>query len=118
MIGGSAQGRDNTVHGTAHWEQNNSRVFEGGKTSLNGGIFHGEFHVFSIEWDENSIRWYLDDQPYFTLDTSPSDLSEFRKEFFFIVNMAVGGQWPGYPDATTRFPQHLIVDYIRVFQEN
>lgn len=118
MIGGSAPGRDNTVHGTAHWEQNSTRVFETGKTSLNSGIFHGRFHVFSIEWDENSITWYLDDQPYFTLDTSPAQMSEFREDFFFIVNMAVGGLWPGYPDGTTRFPQHLIVDYIRVFQEN
>jgi len=113
MIGGN--GRENTVHGTAHWEQGGHASY-GDDYTLNSGSFQDEFHVFSIEWDETSIKWYVDDELYNTLDTSPSALSEFRGEHFFIMNVAVGGNWPGYPDGSTVFPQRMIVDYIRVFQ--
>lgn len=113
MIGGN--GREKTVHGTAHWEQGGHASY-GDSYTLTNGDFQNEFHVFSIEWDETSIKWYVDDQLYNTLDTSPSALSEFRGEHFFIMNVAVGGNWPGYPDGTTVFPQRMIVDYIRVFQ--
>ena len=115
MIGGA--GRENTVHGTAHWEGNNGYATFGRSTSLASGSFHGRFHVFSIIWDDESIRWYVDDRLYNTLDIRASDMAEFREEFFLIVNLAVGGRWPGYPDGTTEFPQHFIVDYIRVFQD-
>lgn len=115
MIGGA--GRENTVHGTVHWEGSNGYATSGGSTTLASGSFHGKFHVFSIIWDDESIRWYVDDRLYNTMDIRPSDMSEFREEFFLIVNLAVGGRWPGYPDGTTEFPQHFIVDYIRVFQD-
>lgn len=114
MIGG--QGRENTVHGTAHWQGSNGYASYGQPTELDAGSFHGRFHVFSIEWTENEIRWYVDKKHYNTLDITPGDLSEFHDTFFLIINLAVGGRWPGYPDASTEFPQHLIVDYIRVFQ--
>jgi len=58
----------------------------------------------------------MDNQEYHAIDTTPAQLSEFRNSFFFIFNVAVGGNWPGSPDNTTTFPQYLIVDYIRVFQ--
>ena len=81
------------------------------------GKFIDEFHVFSITWDETAIRWYLDDVQYNVIDITPAALDEFRQEFFFIFNVAVGGNWPGSPDGSTQFPQAMIVDYIRVFQE-
>ena len=52
------------------------------------------------------------------MDTTPAELSEFQNKFYFIFNVAVGGNWPGNPDATTTFPQRMVVDYIRVFQNN
>jgi beta-glucanase (GH16 family) len=52
------------------------------------------------------------------IDTTPAELDEFRRNFFFIFNVAVGGNWPGSPNTTTTFPQHMIVDYVRVFQSN
>lgn len=113
MIGGS--GREKTVHGTCHWD-NNGHASYGGSTSLSSGTFNDEFHVFSIVWDASSIKWYMDDKHFNTIDISVADLSEFQKEFFFIFNVAVGGNWPGSPDTTTQFPQQMIVDYIRVFQ--
>lgn len=77
-----------------------------------------DFHVFAIEWEENEIRWYFDDQQYFKL--TPNDVPEawiFDHPFFIIINLAVGGRWPGYPDKTTVFPQFLYVDYVRVYQK-
>ncbi len=106
-----------TVHGTCHWaDVNGNRALFGDSYTLDSGIFWDEFHVFSILWDENQINWYVDDNLYHTINTGTSDLSEFRNSFFFILNIAVGGTWPGSPDATTTFPQKMAVDYIRVFQ--
>jgi len=109
------------VHGTAHFGANNSeRRFLGRSKDLGAGdTFAEEFHVFSLIWERNKIRWLLDDQQYHILtpqDVSPA-LWPFNKNFFMIFNVAVGGQWPGYPDATTTFPQQMHVDYVRVFQE-
>ena len=106
-----------TVHGTVHWgDENGNRAQFGDSFSLRSGIFNDEFHVFSIVWEENSIIWYTDDIQYHVINTSSTDLDEFRNSFFFILNVAVGGNWPGNPDGTTTFPQKMAVDYIRVFQ--
>lgn len=113
MIGGS--GRENTVHGTVHWDSD-GHVSYGKGYSLSSGTFADKFHVFSIVWDANTIRWYVDDVEYNVIDITPGGLSEFHQPFFLIFNVAVGGDWPGSPDAATVFPQRLIVDYVRVFQ--
>ncbi|KPM49706.1 glycoside hydrolase family 16 protein [Jiulongibacter sediminis] len=116
LIGGSGDGRDNTVHGTVHWDNFGSYANYGGSFTKNSGRFNGEFHVFSIEWNENEIIWYVDDQQFHVIDTTPSGLAEFQENFFFIFNIAVGGNWPGDPDGSTILPQYMIVDYVRVFQ--
>ncbi|MEM9983718.1 MAG: family 16 glycosylhydrolase [Bacteroidota bacterium] len=106
-----------TVHGTVHWgDENGNRAQFGDSYSLDSGIFNDEFHVFSIIWEEDRIIWYTDDVQYHVINTSSSELDEFRNRFFFILNIAVGGNWPGNPDGTTTFPQKMAVDYIRVFQ--
>lgn len=117
MIGG--EGKDNTVHGTAHWSNGaGNHAYIGGNRSLaSGKILADEFHVFSIVWTATSITWYLDDAQYYVIDITPPDLSEFKNKFYFIFNVAVGGNWPGNPTATTTFPQRMVVDYIRVFQQ-
>jgi len=114
MIGGGAN--DSKVNGTVHWSDSGQLASYGGNYSLNSGIFNDEFHVFSIVWDQSSITWFLDDLQYHSIDTSPSELDEFRKNFFFIFNVAVGGNWPGSPNSSTVFPQRMVVDYVRVFQ--
>jgi beta-glucanase (GH16 family) len=118
MVGGNANGRDNTVHGTVHWDNNGSYANFGGSVTLNQGIFNDNFHVFSIIWDEEKIVWLLDNTPYHEIDIRPAGLNEFRESFFFLFNVAVGGNWPGSPDGTTSFPQQMVVDYVRVFQKN
>lgn len=118
IIGGGA-GRDDKVYGTVHWDNAGSYASYGGNTSLTGGkTFADEFHVFSIVWTETLITWYLDDVQYHVIDITPAELNEFQQDYFFIFNVAVGGNWPGSPNASTVFPQRMIVDYIRVFQPN
>lgn len=106
-----------TLHGTIHWDNNGTKADFGGSTTLSSGKFSDEYHVFTIIWDEQEIKWLLDDQQYHSADISPGALNEFKQPFFFIFNIAVGGNWPGSPDASTVFPQRMFVDYIRVFQE-
>ena len=109
------------VHGTFHWGPNND------ERQYNGVIapalefpetFADEFHVFSLEWQEDEIKLLLDDQHYHTI--TPANMNgyeyPFNDAFFFIMNVAIGGNWPGDPDDTTPFPGFMAVDYIRVFQ--
>lgn len=114
MVGGN--GRENTVHGTVHWQHDGQRAEFSGNYRLPSGTLADQFHVFSIVWDAQTIRWLIDNREYHVIDTTPAQLDEFRRSFFFIFNVAVGGNWPGSPDATTNFPQHMFVDYVRVFQ--
>jgi beta-glucanase (GH16 family) len=100
-----------------HWDNAGSNANYGGKTSLPFGIFNDEYHVFSIIWDAEKIVWLLDNVQYHVIDIRPVELNEFQKPFFFILNVAVGGTWPGIPDGSTVFPQEMKVDYIRVFQK-
>lgn len=116
LVGGTKPGNsDRVVHGTLHWEHNGKHAEYGTGNTLPSGDFSEEFHVFSIIWDDKYIRWYRDDILFSTVDIS--GLSAFHEKFFAIFNVAVGGNWPGYPDATSKFPQKMHVDYIRVFQE-
>ena len=113
MIGGEE--RDNVVHGTAHWNQDGHVSYGQSMTNVSGKLSE-EYHVYSIIWDEQSIRWYFDDVNFNTIDITPAALSAFHDDFYFIMNVAVGGVWAGSPDNTTLFPQWMIIDYIRVFQ--
>ena len=84
------------------------------------GGFHLGFHEFAVEWDENSITWLVDGFAYFTV--TPADLPSdatwvYDRPFFILLNVAVGGRWPGDPDETTVFPQTMLVDYVRVYGE-
>lgn len=110
----------NRVHGTAHYGANTSaHQYIGNSIALPGTAkFKDEFHVFSILWEQDKITWMMDDVVFFSID--PATVSPaaypFNQDFFFIFNVAVGGQWPGNPDGSTNFPQRMIVDYVRVFQ--
>jgi beta-glucanase (GH16 family) len=110
----------NRVYGTAHWGADPSQhQYQSGTIALpSGQTFDEEFHVFSIEWQEDEIRWLMDDEVYHTVNPSTvgSQPYPFNQPFFFILNVAVGGVWPGYPDETTLFPVYMAVDYVRVYQ--
>jgi beta-glucanase (GH16 family) len=115
MIGGP--NRDNTSYGTAHWEDNGQHLHSGGNYTLNSGIFADEFHKFTIIWDYQTIRWFVDDNLFYTFNLTSFGKTEFHKEFFIIFNVAVGGDWPGPPNSSTVFPQKMEIDYVRVFKE-
>lgn len=111
--------KPSTLHGTLHYGQpwpNNKNI--GGTIELPKGTFEEEYHVFSCEWEENVIRFYLDDSLYAT--RTPADLSPhpwpFDQTFHMLLNLAIGGNWPGPPDETTVFPKYMFVDYVRVYQ--
>ena len=103
------------VHGTVHYNSDGYKQSTG-NFGLTNGDFSDRFHVFSIVWDRNEITWYVDNKPFKTFTNININGYPFNKPFFFILNVAVGGNWPGSPDSTTVFPQEMVVDYIRVFQ--
>jgi beta-glucanase (GH16 family) len=118
MVGGG-EGRDDKTYGTIHWaDANNNHAQYGGSVQLSSGIFADDFHVFTIEWSETTITWFMDGVQYHIVDITPSHLSEFHENFFIILNLAVGGDWPGSPNTSTVFPQQLMVDYVRVYQKD
>jgi len=88
--------------------------------TLSGGRkLSDDFHLFSVVWNADSMEFAIDGQPY--LKVTPASLPPgaswvFRKPFYILLNVAVGGRWPGYPDATTVFPQEMTVDYVRVYE--
>jgi beta-glucanase (GH16 family) len=106
-----------TVHGTVHGPGYSGAQGIGGGISIEDDVAN-DFHVFAVDWDPEAIRWYLDGEMYFAL--TPSDLGGrdwvFDHDFFLLLNVAVGGNWPGYPDETTEFPQTMLVDYVRVYK--
>ncbi|MBK8292757.1 MAG: family 16 glycosylhydrolase [Flammeovirgaceae bacterium] len=67
-----------------------------------------------MEWTATEIKWYIDDKLYHVIDITPVGLTEFKEILFFQFSDL--GQWAGDPDATTIFPQRMVVDYVRVFQ--
>lgn len=105
----------NQTHGTAHYD-NNGHQYRGSGKTLDSGEFADKFHVFSVIWTKESLSWYLDGESFLTFKAEDLDGFPFNTPFFFIMNVAVGGDWPGNPDATTVFPQTMEVDYVRVFQ--
>ena len=116
MIGGA--GRENTTHGTLHWRNLEGRHAQsGGSRILDNGIFADAFHTFSIEWDPVYINWFVDGARIHEVRIDQPEFDAFHKNFYILLNLAVGGNWPGYPDSTTVFPQKLEVDYVRVYQK-
>jgi beta-glucanase (GH16 family) len=105
----------NKVYGTLHWDENGHQ-YTGGNTTLSTGTFSNDFHIFTLEWTPGRFTWFVDGQQYFELDRQAVSKFPFDLPEFFIFNVAVGGNWPGPPDETTVFPQHMIVDYIRIYQ--
>jgi hypothetical protein len=114
MVGGGSG--DYTVYGTAHWHDGSNNASQGGNTAVSPESLSEAYHVFTIIWSETSIQWLVDDRVYNTLSITDPQMSEFQQKFWFILNVAVGGNWPGNPDQSTVFPQHMKIDYIRVFQ--
>jgi beta-glucanase (GH16 family) len=88
---------------------------------LNNPNLSDDFHVYAVEWEPGTVRFFVDKENYATFTRSewPQDAPwPFDHKFFLILNLAVGGDWPGSPDANTVFPQQMLVDYVRVYRRD
>lgn len=111
----------NRVVSTVHFGANTSQhqYVSQSKYLVGNANFQDEFHVFSINWEADKIEFLVDNELFHTI--TPASLNgaayPFNKPFFFVFNVAVGGNFPGNPDNSTQWPQSMIVDYVRVFQK-
>ena len=106
----------NVVRGTIHGPDYFRDISIGKDFFQSGPKLADDFHRYAVEWEPNQIRWYVDEIHYLTL--TPEDVPGrwvFDHPFYILLNVAVGGHWPGYPDHTTVFPQYMYVDYVRVY---
>jgi len=100
-------------HGTMHWDNDGHK-----KNGTTTPCDVQQYHVYSIEWNEEAITWFLDGTKYWegNIKDSVNSTGEFHKPFYLMLNLAIGGSWPGSPDATTLFPDTMSVDYVRVYK--
>ncbi len=108
-----------TIHGTLHGPGYSGPNGIGTPHTI-GQDFADDFHIFSVDWEPDAIRWYVNGNLYQTV--TPDELHGnrwvFNHDFFILLNVAVGGSWPGNPDETSVFPQTMLVDYVRVYRSN
>jgi beta-glucanase (GH16 family) len=108
------------VHGSLHGPGYSGDRDYTSEYKLPGGVhFADDFHVFAVQWEPKSVRFFVDQELYatFTPARLPAGMKwVFDHPFFIILNVAVGGDWPGPPDAATTFPQTMLVDYVRVYK--
>jgi beta-glucanase (GH16 family) len=104
------------VNGTVHWDAGGHAEY--GRVS--GNLDFSQYHVYSVEWDSKYIRWFVDGQQFneFYIENGTGNTEEFQRPFFLLLNLAVGGNWPGAPNDSTPFPAQMLVDYVRVYQDN
>jgi beta-glucanase (GH16 family) len=109
-----------TVHGSLHGPSTTAPTSD--LTSIltlpAGQKFANDFHLYAVEWSPSTIRFYVDANLYATFGSSDWPAGGnwvFDHPFFILLNLAVGGAWPGSPDASTKFPQSMLVDYVRVY---
>ena len=121
-IGKTNNNEQGKIYGTIHGPQGggdyNGGAGVGGTYTLPSGAYADNFHVYAIEWTTNQMKWYMDNVQYFT--ATPASLPggsswPFTAPEFILLNVAVGGNWPGYPSNYTVFPQQMLVDYVRVY---
>jgi beta-glucanase (GH16 family) len=106
---------DSTIFGTLHWDSNGYATY-GGNTQVSGPT---AYHVYAVEWTPSYIRWFIDGRQYHEANIAGgiNSTDEFHRPFFFLLNLAVGGNWPGMWNGTTPTTLNYLVDYVRVYQQ-
>jgi len=104
---------DSLIHGTLHWNNNGHVSFGGSVVST-----PADYHVYAVEWNAGSIKWLVDGIVYKTasMATDIKGNAAFQKPFFILLNLAVGGDWPGQTVDNSKFPASMFIDYVRVYQ--
>lgn len=105
---------DSIFYGTLHWV-NNEKVSSGNQTISPPE----EYHVYSIEWDADAISWFLDGIKFHSVEikNNINSTEEFHKPFFVLLNLAIGGNWPGQTIDQSKLPAGMLVDYVKVYQK-
>ena len=109
------------VHGTVHGPGYSGGQGISGADTLRDRSYADDFHVYVVEWNPDDISWLVDGRVY--RRTTSADLPAgttwvFDHPFFVLLNLAVGGDWPGDPDSTSTYPQQMVVDYVRVYRSS
>jgi beta-glucanase (GH16 family) len=108
---------DNMIYGTIHWNGGGGHVQYGDKTTT---TTLDDYHIYAIEWDNNEIRWYVDDKLFVTANIAANinNTAAFHLPFFILLNMAVAGDFPGQTVDQGKLPAKMYVDYVRVYKAN
>lgn len=106
------------IHGTIHGPGYSGGNPVTGSYALVNDRFDNDFHLFAIEWDKDKIDFFVDDYLYQRIERGdvPGEWV-YDQPFFILINLAVGGNYVGFPTAQTPFPQKMYIDYVRVYQE-
>jgi beta-glucanase (GH16 family) len=110
------------VHGSLHGPSSSAATTSQTSTVQlpEGQKFADDFHIYAVEWDLNGVKFFVDSTNYATMTKEQWPATGpwvFDHPFFIILNLAVGGDWPGPPDAKTQFPKQMLVDYVRVYKK-
>ena len=103
---------DSLIYGTLHWD-NNGHVQDSKSTPSTPS----EYHVYSVAWTATSIKWFIDETPFQEVNITTNNTEEFHLPSFILLNLAVGGDWPGQTVDDSKFPAKMYVDYVRVYQK-
>ncbi len=105
--------KEKKVYSTMHWDAK-GYAFYGTNTFCDVT----KYHVYAVEWDKKLIKWFIDGKKCWEgmISNNINSTEEFHKPFYLLLNMAVGGNWPGKPDMKTVFPDTMFVDYVRVYK--
>lgn len=101
------------VYGTIHWDANGYASYGGNTTTT-----PANYHIYTIEWNSSAIKWFVDGVKYHEANilNSINSTDEFHRPFFFILNLAVGGNWPGQTIDNSKLPASMYVDYVRAYR--
>jgi len=105
---------ESKIYGTPHWDSNGHAEYGGNTTTT-----PADYHIYSVEWDASSIRWFLDGVQYhvMSIQNNAGGTEEFHRPFFLLLNLAVAGNWPGQTVDESKLPATMYVDYVRVYQK-
>ena len=109
------------VHGSVHTEAYNHKINTKRSSARKIANVDTEFHVYSIIWNKDKISFFIDDVQYFLFENDQQGNYKtwpFDQRFHLLINIAVGGDWPGNPDNSTNFPRKMLVDYVRVYEKS
>lgn len=107
---------ENKTYGTCHWDNNGHANY-----GLSSGYFDiTQYHKYAVQWDKQYIKMFVDGNKIYEMyiGNNAGGTEEMHRPFYLLLNVAVGGNWPGFSINDGAFPQEMKVDYVRVYQES